>query len=181
MAAVVRALFAAAAIALGGSAFAQSNEAPIYTLSPDGWQRTPTSTGDILVCSVCAQRVQVQIGVGPLLGPKAAYRTNEEFIARHRTTEQQRSLAQTVMKAQIPPESLIALTIEGTGITRLGGLDAVEFVATVDVAPMISEDTTLLLVHRGHVVKLTLNYFKGSLDDKARAAVNALLASIKFQ
>jgi len=46
---------------------------------------------------------------------------------------------------------------------------------------MISEDTTLLLVHRGHVVKLTLNYFKGSLDDKARAAVNALLASIKFQ
>jgi len=174
-------LFAALALALAAPAFAQAPDAPLYTLSDEGWQRHATASGDILTCSVCEDRVQVQIDVGPLLGPKAPYHTNDEFIARHRMKEQQRSLAQALLKRQIPLDSAPALTIEGTGITRLGGIEAVEFVATLDVAPMLSEDTTMVLIHRGHVVKLTLNYFKGSLKDKARKAVDALLASIKFQ
>ena len=178
---LARALFVAAAAALAGPVFAQSNQPPMYTLSSMGWQRTPTATGEVLVCSLCGARVQVQIDVGPVLGPKAPYRTNQQFISLHRTQEQQRSLAQTVLKSQIPAFAPYSPTIKGTGITRLGGIEAVEFVATVDVEPVPSEDTTLLLIHRERVIKLTLNFFEGSLSDKARALVDALLASIRFQ
>lgn len=176
-----RALILTVIAVLAGAAVAQSKPPPLYTLSSAGWQRNSTSDGEVFTCSVCDAQIQVQIGVGPPLAAKAPYRTNEQFLASLRTPEQQRSFAEGLLKSQIPLQSGYSLKIERTGITKLGGLDAFQFMAVVDFEPVPTRDTTILLIHRGRLVKVSLNYYDGSFNEKARSAVNALFASIKFQ
>jgi len=81
---------------------------------------------------------------------------------------------------QIPLQSGFSLKIERTGITELGGLEAFQYMAVIDFKPTPTRDTTILLIHRERLVKVSLNYHDGSFNDKARSAVNALFASIKF-
>jgi hypothetical protein len=176
-----RALSLILAAILASAAIAQPTTPPLYTLSSAGWQRNTTPDGEVFTCSVCERQIQVQIGVGPSLTTKAPFRTNEQFLATLRTPEQQRAFAETILKSQIPLQSGYSLKIERTGITKLGGLDAFQFMAVVDLKPVPTRDTTMLLIHRERLVKVSLNYHEGSFNDKARAAVNALFASIKFQ
>ena len=178
---MTRALSFIIAAMLAGASVAQSKPPPLYTLSSTGWQRNTTPDGEVFTCSVCERQIQVQIGVGPPLTAKAPFRTNEQFLASVRTPEQQRSFAESILKSQIPLQSGYSLKIERTGITKLGGLDAFQFMAIVDLKPVPTRDTTMLLVHRQRLVKVSLNYHEGSFNDKARSAVNALYASIKFQ
>lgn len=178
---MTRALSLIIAALLAGAAMAQPKPPSLYTLSSAGWQRNTTPDGEVFTCSVCERQIQVQIGVGPPLTVKAPFRTNEQFLASVRTPEQQRSFAEGIVKSQIPLQSGYSLKIERTGITKLGGLDAFQFMAVVDFKPVPTRDTTILLVHRQRLVKVSLNYHEGSFNDKARSAVNALFASIKFQ
>jgi hypothetical protein len=180
MRSVGRNLFAAVAVALAGLVFAQPKTPPLYTLSSIGWQRDTAPAGEVFTCSVCEAQVQVQIDVGPPLGPNAPYRTNKQFISQHRKPKQQRLFAEGVLKSQIQRQSGYSPKIERTGITKLGGVEALQFMAIVDLSPVPTRDTTLLLVHRGRVVKVTINYHEDSFDDKAHSTVNTLLSSIKF-
>ena len=175
-----RNLFAALAVALAGLVFAQPKTPPLYTLSGTGWQRNTTPTGEVLTCSVCEARVQVQIEVGPPLGPDAPYRTNKQFISQHRKQKQQRLFAEGVLKSQIQPRSGYPPKIERTGITKFSGVEALQFRAIVDLNPVPTRSTTLLLIRRGRVVKVAVTYHEDSFDDKADKAVTALLSSIKF-
>lgn len=178
---MIRALSLIVAGLIAGAAVAQPKAPPLYTLSSTGWQRNTTPDGEVLTCSVCERQIQVQIGVGPPLTAKAPFRTNEQFLASVRTPEQQQSFAEGILKSQIPLQSGYSLKIERTGLTKLGGLDAFQFMAIVDLKPVPTRDTTILLIHRQRLVRVTLNYHEGSFNDKARAAVNSLIASIKFQ
>jgi hypothetical protein len=180
MQSIGRNLFAAVAVALAGLVFAQPKAPPLYTLSATGWQRNTTPTGEVLKCSVCEAKVQVQIDVGPPLGPKAPYRTNEQFISQHRTQKQQWLFAEAVLKSQIQPQSGYSPKIERTGITKLGGIEALQLMGIVSPRPFAVRNTTLLLVHRGRMVKVIISYRENYFSEKAHSAVDALLSSIKF-
>jgi hypothetical protein len=180
MQSVGRNLFAVVAVALAGLVFAQPKTPPLYTLSSNGWQRSASPTGEVFTCSVCEAQIQVQVDVGPPLGPNAPYRTNKQFISRHRKPEQQRLFAEGVLKSQIPVPSGYSLKIERTGITKFGGIEALQFMGIVDLKPVPTRNTTLVLIHRGRMVKVILNYQEDSFGDKAYSAVDALFSSIKF-
>jgi hypothetical protein len=178
---MTRALSLIVAAMLAAAAMAQTKPPSLYTISSAGWQQNSTPYGEVFTCSVCDGQIQVQIAVGPPLTAKAPFRTNEQFLSSLRTPEQQRSFAEGLLKSDIPLQYGYSLKIERTSITKLGGLDAFQFMAIVDLKPVPTRDTTVLLVHRQRLVKVSLNYHDGSFDEKARSAVNALFASIKFQ
>jgi hypothetical protein len=178
---MIRALGLTVAVVLAGAAMAQPKPPPLYTVSSGGWQRNTTPDGEVLTCSACRRQIQVQISVGPPLAAKARFRTNEQFLASVRTPDQRQSFAVSILKSQIPLQSSYTPEIERTGITKLGGLDAFQFIAIVDLKPAPTLYTIILLVHRQRLVKVSVNYREDSFDDKARSAVNTLLESIKFQ
>ena len=161
-------------------AFAQSRAEKLYTLNSEGWQRNTTPTGEVFTCSVCEGQVQVQIDTGPPLGPNAKYKTNEQFLALLRTPEQQKQFADAMLREQIPLKSGFQIRIERTGISKIGGQDAFQFMALVELKPTATRDTTMYLIYRNHLVKVTVNYYDGSFNPKAREALGALLSSLKF-
>jgi hypothetical protein len=128
---------------------------------------------------VCAAQVQVQIDVGAPLAQGPNARTNQQFLAHLKTPEQQRALAEQFIRSAIPLQS--GYSIGRTGLTKLGGLDAFQYSATVKLDPKVARVNTILLVHRERVVKATLNYHEGAMNDKTRAAIEAFYGSLKFQ
>src|SRR4030088_2914201 len=117
MQSVGRNLFAVVAVALAGVGFSPPKKPPLYTLTSNGWQRSASPTGKVFTCSVCEAQIQVQVDVGPPLGPNAPYRTNKQFISQHRKPKQQRLFAEGVLKSQIQRQSGYSPKIERTGIT----------------------------------------------------------------
>jgi hypothetical protein len=168
------------ALVFPGIAFAQASAEKLYTLNSKGWQRNKTPAGEVFTCSVCEAQVQVQIDAGPPLGPNAKYKTNAQFLAQLRTPEQQKVFAEGILRGQIPLQSGYNIKIERTGLTKIGGQDAFQFMAVVDLKPTSTRDTTMLLIHKSHLVKVSVNYYEGGFTPKAREAINALFSSLKF-
>ena len=98
-------------------AAAQSTDR-LYSLSPTGWQRNTTPYGEVFTCSVCEAQIQVQIDVGPLLGPDAKFRTNEQFLAQLKTPEQQKKFADSLLRSQIPLQSGYSIEMQRVGLTK---------------------------------------------------------------
>lgn len=118
--------------------------------------------------------------MGPPLSPDAKFKTNEQFLAQFRTPEQQKKFADDFLRSQIPLQSGFSIRVERTGLTKIGGQDAFQFMAIVEMKPTATRDATMLLIHRARLVKISLNYYDGSFTPKAREAVNALFSSVKF-
>jgi hypothetical protein len=173
-------LLVAYALSLPALAFGQDGAEKLYTLDSKNWQRNKTPAGEVFTCSVCEAQIQVQIDAGPPLGPDAKYKSNEQFLATLRTPEQQKQFADGMLRAQIPLQSGFNIRIERTGLTKIGGQEAFQYMAIVELKPTATRDTTMLLIYKNRLVKISVNYYEGSFSPKARDAIGALFASIKF-
>lgn len=166
---------------LGIQAHAQTFTKPgFYSIDSTGWQRNTTPSGDVYTCSTCAAQVQVQIDYGPLLPPDARFKTNEQFLASLRTEVQQKQFADQLLRQSIPLQSGLKISIERVGLTKIGGINAFQFMAIVELAPSVTRDTSMIALHKGRLMKVTLNYHDGAMNEKARLAVNTLFKSLKF-
>ena len=162
------------------NAHAQPITPKLYTLNSAGWQRNTTPNGEVFTCSVCEAQVQLQIDIGPPIGKDAKFKTNEQFLAQLKSPEQQKSFADGMLRDQIPLKSGFKIKIERTGLTKIGGQDAFQYMAIVELKPTATRDTTMFLLYKGHLVKITVNYYDGTFSPKAREALGAILSSIKF-
>jgi len=165
---------------LGNMAHAQSLRPKPYSLNPGTWVRAATPAGEVFTCTVCEAQVQVQIDAGPPLPPDAKFKTNEQFLASLKTTEQQRQFADNLIRSQIPLQSGFTIRVEKTGLTKIGGVDAFQFMAVVEMKPNATRDTTMLLIHQNRIIKISVNYHEGTFGPKARDALTSLFSSIKF-
>ena len=163
-----------------GLVAAQPAVPKLYTLNPSGWQRNTTPNGEVFTCSVCEGQVQLQIDVGPPIGADSKFKTNEQYLAQLRTPDQQKAFADGMLRGQIPLQSGFKITIERTGLTKIGGQDAFQFMAVVELKPTATRDTTMLLLYKSRLVKISVNYYDGTFSPKAQEALGALLSSLKF-
>ena len=167
-------------IAAFGIVHAQSGLSILYTVDSKGWQRNSTPTGEVFTCSVCETQVQVQIDVGPQLGLDAKFKTNEQFLAQLSAPEQQKKFADGMLRSQIPLQSNLSIRIERVGLTKIGGQEAFQFMAVVELKPTTTRDTTMFLIYKNRPVKISINYYDGTFSKKAQGALKALLTSLKF-
>jgi hypothetical protein len=160
--------------------FAQSAAVKLFTIDSKGWQRSTTPSKAVYTCSTCDVRLQVQIDVGSPLGKDSKFRTNKQFLESLGTAQQQKEFARDLLKTQIPLASDNNIRVERTGVIKIGGQDAFQFIAVVDSMPKSTRDTTMLLIYKGRLVKVSVNYFDGTLTSKSEDALRSLLASLKF-
>lgn len=169
-----------ALVLLVSSAQAQTGAPKLYVLNSSGWQRNTTPNGEVFTCSVCEAQVQLQIDIGPPIGNEAKFKTNEQFLAQLKTPEQQKNFADSMLRDQVPLQSGFQIKIERTGLTKIGGQDAFQYMAIVELKPTATRDTTMFLLYKGRLVKITVNYYDGTFSPKASEALGAILSSLKF-
>ena len=168
-----------AALIFIGAASAQPSP-KLYVMDSSGWQRNTTPNGEVFTCSVCEAQVQLQIDIGPPVGNDAKFKTNDQFLAQLKSPEQQKNFADAMLRDQIPLQSGLKIKIERTGLTKIGGQDAFQYMAVVELKPTPARDTTMFLLYKGRIVKITVNYYDGTFSPKARDALGKILASIRF-
>ena len=61
------------------------------------------------------------------------------------------------------------------------GINVVAFNAVVEMEPTVAWDTSYVGVFKNRIVKVTINYIDGALDDVARNALNEILGSLSFK
>ena len=61
------------------------------------------------------------------------------------------------------------------------GINVVAFNAVVEMGSTVAWDTSYVGVFKNRIVKVTINYIDGALDDVARNALNEILGSLSFK
>lgn len=169
------------ALLLATIAHAQTfTKSGFYSIDATGWQRNTTPAGDVYTCSTCGAQVQLQIEYGPPLSANAKFKNNEQFLASLKTESQQKQFADQLLRQSIPLQSGFKISVERVGLTKIGGIDAFQFSAVVEMPPNVTRDTSMIALHKNRILKISLNYYDGAVNDKARTAVNSLFKSIKF-
>lgn len=151
-----------------------------YSINLRGWQHNTTPAGDVFTCSTCGAQVQVQLVYGPELDAEARYRTNKEFLTALGSEKAQKDFADSLIRLGIPIQSGFTISIGRVGLSTIGGLDVFEFGAIVEMPPTFSHDNSMIAIHKNRLMKLTLNYFDGAMNDRTRAAINELYSSLRF-
>ena len=73
------------------------------------------------------------------------------------------------------------MTIQRTGLTTIGGQDAFQYMALVDMKPVATRDTTMILMYKNRIIKISVNYYDGTFGQKARDALGPVLSSLSFK
>ncbi len=151
-----------------------------YSLNIKGWQHNTTPAGDVFICSTCGAQIQVQLDYGPELDSDAIYHSNKEFLAALGTENAQKDFAESLLRKAILLQSGFTISVEMVGLSTIGGLEVLQFSAVVEMPPTISHDNTMVAIHKNRIMKLTLNYFDGAMNDNTRAAIHELFSSLRF-
>jgi hypothetical protein len=65
-------------------------------------------------------------------------------------------------------------------MTAIGGIKVAQFAAAVDIGRTLSHDISMVGLHKNRIVKISLNYFDGTMSPDINAAINVLYSSLKF-
>ena len=152
-----------------------------YTVELDGWKHGLTPGGDGFACTSCGGRTQIQIEYSEPLPEGADIRSNAQFLAALKTDAQRREFAEQMLRHSIPAQSGFPVAIRQVGIGRIGGLDVLDFIATVDLPPKPTHDHSMVAVHKARLLKITVDYYEGPVDAASRAALESFLGSLSFE
>ena len=155
-----------------------SADSALYRVNAQEWLRHGTPDGEVFTCKPCSEQVQIQISVGPEIPSDAPLTNNFDFIESLSTEEAQTDFATSIMERSIPGE--LEIDIYQTGISSFGGLDVLQFAATVEVGPLLSYDTTMIALHRNRIIKISLNYLEGAMNEETSQVISRYFESFQF-
>ena len=158
--------------------YALSENSVFYEVNTQEWLRHGTPDGEVFTCKPCSEQVQIQISVGPEIPSDAPLTDNSEFIDSLSTEEAQNDFAKSMMQRSVPGE--FEIDIYRTGISSLGGLEVLQFGATVEVGPLLSYDSTMIALHRNRIIKISLNYLDGAMNEEASQIIGRFFESFRF-
>lgn len=150
-----------------------------YSVNKEGWQHNTTPDGDIFTCTDCGTQVQIQISYGPELHTDFTL-TNEIFLSKLNTEEKQREFVEPVIRKEIPLQSGFTISIDRVGLSEIGGLDVFQFSATVNIPPTVSHENGMVAIHKNRIMKLSLNYFDGALNQQSRRMIHDFYSTLHF-
>ncbi|MCH9004757.1 MAG: hypothetical protein IH838_05635 [Proteobacteria bacterium] len=160
------------------SANALSAESVPYRVNAQEWLRHGTPDGEVFTCKPCSEQVQIQISVGPEIPSDALFTNNSQFIDSLSTEEAQNDFAVSIMQRSVPGS--FEIDIYQTGVSSFGGLNVLQFAATVESGPYLSYDTTMIALHRNRIIKISLNYLDGAMNEETSQIVSRFFESFRF-
>lgn len=174
---MIRAVIAACAVAAAHFAQAAS---PLWTVDATGWRYERRETSDIYHCQVCEKQVEIQATSWPLTGV-AANTTPAQFVTIMSDERARRSLAEQAIRQASRDIPVPNVKIESTRLSKLAGIDVVEYRATLSVGKITLRELATLGVHRGSVVKTSVVYVDRELSVTERAAVNGWMRALAYK
>jgi len=158
--------------------YALSEDSVFYEVNTQEWLRHGTPNGEVFTCKPCSEQVQIQISVGPEIPSDALFTNNSEFIDSLSTEEAQNDFAKSLIQRSVPGK--FEIDIYRTSISSLGGLEVLQFGATVEVGPLLSYDTTTIALHRNRIIKISLNYLDGAMNEETSQIISRFFESFRF-
>jgi hypothetical protein len=155
----------------------------MYRVSDGPWQRMLTPVGEVFSCTVCEYPVQVLIAIGPTLGAPLEQTTNENFLAGLQSDEDRDRVARSHIEivAQLDPAgSGYELKIEKTGFGEIDGVKAFNYESSLRLRQRTMRGTAWEFVHRGNIVRISVQRVDGPVGAKEREAVLAFISGFKL-
>jgi hypothetical protein len=155
-------------------------KAGFFSVNLKGWQHSAAPSGDVFTCSICSGSVQVRIDYGEELTKEAIYKTNKELLAALSTETSQRKFVESMIRTSTISQSGLTVSIKRIGLSQIGGLEVLQYYAVLEMPSITSHDNSMLAIHKNRLMKLTLLYLDGAMNDKTRAATDELYKSLRF-
>lgn len=180
-------LLIVAATAGGSVAAADTYSRPgRYLLDAEGWALQPGDNGGLILrCEDCTSPVQVQIDYTDERSGPGTEGGNRAFLDALATEDAQMQFAELMVEASLPQEvaaaDVVEITVAKVGKTDFGGLPMFRYVALIDGGgDVVTQESSLVAIHRNRIVKIALNHYHEALDDAARARIASLFVSFRF-
>ena len=155
--------------------FAKTGYENILTFNSNGWSSQKTPSGLGLSCTLCENQVMVSIDVVPVNSSNKYAKNNADFISYLLQDKE-------LLAKQLASESAMGgkVNILKADKAKIDNKDVFRYMFLVDGFGSKTFDNTSMLVHKGHIVKVTLNYFDGHFSKKDKIQVNSFYNSLKF-
>ena len=148
-----------------------------YSYQSEKWLAKKVPEGTAYICVPCENEIRLQITSGPFNEDI----TPDLFLSLSKSEEARLNFAKETLKSQIPKNLNPEIEILNSGYGPMFGIDVVGFSAVVEMGSMASWDTSYIGVFKNRIVKITINYMDGSLDEVARNALNEFLGTLRFK
>ena len=161
-----------------GEVFAISG---FYTVTVDGWIRSPLPEGYIFRCAACKDPVDIKIEYGPTVGADSPWRTNDQFIASVSTEKAQKEFADEFMKGSLPKDKRIKFEITPVGLTDLGGLRVLKIATQASMGSSVINGAWMMAVHKDRIMLCIVHFSVGAMTSDNEKAVKAFLDGLVFE
>ena len=155
------------------SAFEEVGE---YKFDSEAWIEKKHPEGKMFLCKPCTTEIRVQI----TYGPRSKDITVTKFEGLFKNEQKRKVFAKEIIEKQLPLKKGVKIEVNNISYGELFRLRVLAFTAVVEMGPMVLRDTTYIGIHRNRIVKITLNYLDGDLDETARKALNEFMGTLVF-
>lgn len=151
----------------------------LWAVDHTGWRIETRADSEVYVCLVCAMKVEIQAASWPLSGIVAGL-SPQQFAVKMQDEGNRRALADEAIRSAARNVAVPRFTIEETRLTKLGGIDVMEYRAALQFGSTKLREISTFGVHRGRAVKTSVVYVDRELDVTERAAVNGWMRGLRY-
>jgi len=149
-----------------------------YNFDSTDWIAKEVPDGHSFLCRPCKKEIRFQITYGP---PSPGMNEDKFIDAVNFSVGIAREFAREVVAKQIPITGGVEIEInEAVPGYYFNDRKMLQYTAVVYMGPMVLRDTTFIGAHGDQIVRVTINYVDGALDDAARAALEIVLSTLTF-
>ena len=132
--------------------------------------------GKSFLCKPCTTEIRVQI----TYGPRSRDITVTNFEGLFKSEQKRKAFAKTIIEKQLPFKKGVKIEVNQAIYGEMFRLKVLAFAAVVEMGPMVLRDTSYMGIHRNRIMKITINYVDGALDETASKALNEMLGTLVF-
>lgn len=174
-----RALVLLFCLAMPGMGHAETFARPgLYSVVVTDWLHQTIPGGDVFTCTKCKDKVQISITLGPPFENDA---DKEKIVALFKDREQWEAFARSLIEEAIPaPTDRYEIEVYQTGLVTHQGKNLLQLGSLVRMGSLTSYDTSILSIHNNRIMKITVNYFEGAMNDEVSRQIASFLDSVRF-
>ena len=153
--------------------FSKEND---YSVQLDDWLYQRTPLGDQFTYKKSQSPIQISIQYGPT----SIELTEKQFFEKINSKEFQAEFAKKVIGEGIPLKEGFSIKIKEVAVEEFFNIQMLKFMAVVEIGFVTMLDTSYIGIHKNRIVKVSLNYYEGELNDSIRKAISRFFGSLKF-
>ena len=151
-----------------------------YQVDSTGWMKKKSPDGYVYECVPCENQVEIAILFGPEMDAEGVkkYQNLESKLSDSTTAK---DFATRWVEGKVLSEISgkdPKVDVERAEVGKFFNIDMIQYMATVDVAAIVTHETGFIGLQQSHLAGVTLNYLDGSMNDTASEAITHFFGSL---